>query len=125
MRPLVRGETIILRRVSAVKDTDGELVRDDYGEVVYADVDIPVKGCAVYPAGSMGQAFAFENVGGSPSMQSIRYVVYLPAFTDVDGDDKVIYRGTLYDADGDPGVSHSPFTGTEGPITLYLKRVTG
>lgn len=125
MRALARGETVILRRVDTVKDEDGNPLRNDYGEIITADVDIPVKGCAVYPAGTMGQAFAFENLGGQPSMQSIRYVVYMPAHTQVDANDKVLYRGILFDAEGEPGYSHSPFSGTEGPITLYLKRVTG
>lgn len=125
MKAFPYGETIYVHRRQVAVDTDGKQVRDDYGEVVWETVERQIKGCAVYPAGSMGQAFAFENVGGVTSLSSIRYVVYLPSDAQLDSNDKVTYRGLEYDVEGDPGYSHSPFTGREGPITVYLKRVTG
>ena len=125
MKAFPHGETITANRRQAAVDSNGREMRDDYGEIVWETVTREIRGCAIYPAGSMGQAFAFENVGGVTSLSSIRYVVYMPSDAQLDSNDKVIYRGLEYDVEGDPGYSHSPFTGREGPITVYLKRVTG
>jgi hypothetical protein len=124
VRALPFGETVTLRRrVLAVED--GEVVRDGYGVAQYTDQLIEVRGCAVAPAGSMGQAFSFEAVGQRFSQVSTRYVVEFPPGVEADADDKVIWRGDEYEIEGEPGYSRSPFSGRPGPVETYIKRTTG
>lgn len=119
------GETITIRRRQVAVDGDGEVVRNAYGEAQYISADTVVEGCAVSPAGAMGQAFSFEGVAQRYSQTSTRYVVEFPAGTVADSDDKIIWRGQVWEVEGEPGFTRSPFSGREGPVEAYIKRTTG
>lgn len=126
MRVLPYGETVVLRRRVLALDGDGEVVRNGYGEAQYATEEIPIPGCSVAPAGSAGQAFSFEAVGGRSSQVSVRYIVHMPAGNEhPDANDRVFWHGLEWEIEGESGATKSPFSGRLGPIELYLKRVTG
>lgn len=125
MRAFPYGEAVTVRRRDVARDSHGEVVRDAYGVAQYTDVDTVIEGCAIAPAGSMGQAFSFEAIAQRYSQVSTRFVVEFPPGTVADADDKIVWRGLEYEIEGEPGYSRSPFSGREGPVETYIKRTTG
>lgn len=114
--PLPFGETLTLIRRTITGD------RDDYGQAEYADVETDIPGCSVSPAGAQGQPFSRELTS---SLVTTRLQAYVPSDVELDPDDRVRYRGNLYQVDGEIGHTHSPFSNRHGPSQVFLKRSTG
>jgi hypothetical protein len=107
----VIGETVTLvRRV--------ETGRDSHGNTIWADSEIPVDGCAVWPTGST------ERIQGQ-DQTSTRVTVMFPYGTTVLHTDKAKVRGLLYEVTGLPSSWSSPFTTTRAGVEVQMTHVTG
>jgi hypothetical protein len=116
------GETLTLISRTLATDVHGDVVRDEYGQAQYEDVEMDIPGCSVSPAGAMGQPFSREL---NTSLVSTKLMAYIPSWVIIDPDDRLIYRGHEYEVDGELGYSHSPFSNRNGPSQVFLKRSTG
>lgn len=114
--PLPYGETLTLIRRTLSTE------RDDYGQAQYEDVETDIPGCSVSPAGAQGQPFSREL---STSLVTTRLQAYVPSNVELDPDDRVRFRGHMYEIDGEIGTTHSPFSNRSGPSQVFLKRSTG
>ena len=97
----------------------GPSTTDDYGnDVPGPDTETTYTGCAVWPRVSS------EDVQARDQVIYGLYVLF-PAGADVLATDRVRVRGQVYQVDGEPGVFHSPLTGTLIGPQVSLTRVTG
>lgn len=111
------GETLTLVRRAAVRDSGGEFVTDDYGNLTYAETEQPVLGVAVWPES------ATETVVPGERTNAV-YLAALPPHVLVDAVDYVRWLGKEYEIQGDPERYRNPMTGV-GLQTIRLHRVEG
>lgn len=101
------GESIIRRRPGGF---------DGFGNPTASTVpDLPLSGCAVYPRGST------EDSGRSATVV-VGYTLLIPDTTvDIVESDQVIWRGQVYEVEGEPGI-WPYFDGTDAGLQVAMKR---
>lgn len=100
-----RGETIMIHTRSPAKNSDGTLVRDDYGVAQYNEEIVVCRGCVIWP----NSASEFNQ---DVQRTTTTYVVVLPDGFKVDAPDRVTWRGLRYEVDQEMEMYTNPMTGT-------------
>lgn len=117
MRSFPAGETLTLHRLKP-RVVGGERQTDAYGVLIMDSTDVTLAGCAVWPLSS-------SEVQQNNQRSRSAYSVALPQGTTIDAQDRLTWRGMLYEVEGEPECFQSPLTGTQGPQVVTMYRVEG
>lgn len=111
MLPSFCRETVIIRR-APLKEVRGSLVRDWANFTTHT-----LACCSVQPS-------ATSSADERAEQSTNRWELYAPPCSDVQRGDRVEYKGTVYEIDGDPYVWKSP-TGRVTHLHAHLEEWVG